>query len=198
MRFFLAFITVILAAACAHQVNLRPNGVTPLTPKEYAGVVSKHTVKTNNYSGFYQTFQADMTILSTEQQIETLRQKAYFLQWDEKQFLAEREKIMQDATAYSRFFMRFFSPERDYDDLHKGKTIWKVYLDYGGQRFEGKVRKITEKFVEVQTAYPHFDRFSTPYEISFNVPMSRVEGGPSKVTLTSSLGTAEFAFPMLK
>ncbi len=91
--------------------------------------------------------------------------------------------------------MRFFSPDHEYDDLHKGKTIWKVYLDFGGSRFEGKVKKMSDKYVELQNIFPHLDRFSTPYEITFNVPMSTIEGGPSKVTLTSSLGSAEFKFP---
>lgn len=195
----LIFLAVLASAvSCAHQVPKVENGVTPPTHDEYVSTVSKNTVKTNQYSGFYQTFQADMTILSTDMQSSSLRQRAHFLQWDQKQYQSEREKILQDASAYSRFFMRFFSPEKEYDDLHKGKTIWRVYLDYGGQRFEGKVRKMSERFVELQTLYPQMDRFSTPYEISFNVPMSRVEQGPSKVTLTSSLGNAEFVFPMAK
>lgn len=198
MRAILAALTFLALAACASRTPKAENGMSPPTQEEYAAAINKHTVRTNQYAGFYQTFQADMTILSTEMQSEALRQRAYFMQWDTKQLQTEKEKILQDATAYARFFLRFYSPEREYDDLHKGKTIWKVYLDYGGQRFEGKVRKMTEKFVELQTLYPHLDRFSTPYEITFNVPMSRVETGPSKVVLTSSLGSAEFSFPMAK
>jgi hypothetical protein len=180
---------------CAHQVPTVANGVDALSPSDYAAVVGKYTVKTNQYSGFYQTFQADMTMLSTEMQIASLRQRANFMQWDQRQFNTEREKLVQESNVVAKFFMRFYSPEHDYDDLHKGKTIWKLYLDFNGQRFEGKVRKLTDKFVELQTIYPHFDRFSTPYEITFNVPMATIENGPSKVTLTSSLGTAEFSFP---
>ena len=74
----------------------------------------------------------------------------------------------------------------------------KVYLEYQGSRFEGKVKKMAEKFVEIQTIFPHIDRFSTPYEITFNVPMTTLETGPAKVVLASSLGTAEFKFPGTK
>lgn len=183
-------------AACATApVPPRANGVDPMSEDEYSSLISKHTRKTDRYSGFYQTFQAEMTILNTEVQTATLTQRAHFLQWDQKQFQAEREKVVQEATNSAKFFMRFFSPDNEYNDLHKGKTIWRVYLDYNGNRFEGKVRKMTEKFVEIQTLFPYFDRFSSPYEITFNVPMSSVEKGSSKVTLTSSLGTAEFIFP---
>lgn len=198
VRSLVTFAVFMLSISCAHQMPPVENGVTPLSERDYAEILRKTTVKTNQYAGLYQTFQADMTMETSEMQTAALRQRAYFLQWDQKQFQMEREKVLQDNSAYSKFFLRFFSPEHDYDDLHKGKTIWRVYLELNGQRFEGKVRKLTEKYVELQTIYPHLDRFSTPYEISFNVPMVTVEKADAKVTLTSSLGSAQYTFPMQK
>lgn len=183
---------------CTHQPPHKIEGVEPIGRSEYASLIKRHTAKTDQYSGFYQTFQAELTMLTREVLNASLTQKAYFLQWDRRQFNSEREKIMQESNAYSTFFMRFFSPETDYDDFHKGKTIWKVYLEVSGSRFEGKVRKLVDKFVELQTLYPQLDRFSTPYEITFNVPMPTVENGGAKVILTSSLGHAEFVFPAQK
>jgi hypothetical protein len=180
--------------ACASKPVMSPGTVEPLGQNEYSSLIRRHTSHTDQYRGFYQTFQADMTILTTEVQGASLRQKGNFLQWDSKQYQTEREKTLQESNAYSKFFMRFYSPEKDYDDLHKGKTIWKVFLEFGGSRFEGKVAKMQEKWVEVATLFPHMDRFSTPYEITFNVPMTTVEQGSAKVILTSSLGQAEFSF----
>src|SRR2546430_692817 len=120
--FILAF--AFAAAGCAHQVPTRPDGVEAPSPSEYAAVVRANSVQVNKYSGFYQTFQADMTILSTEMQTAALKQRANFQQWDQKKYLLEREKMLQDASAYSKFFMRFFSAEHDYDDLQKDKTNW--------------------------------------------------------------------------
>jgi len=194
MRQLLILIAFVVAS-CAHEAPKERDGIVGPSRSEYESVVKKFTVKTNQYSGFYQTFQADMTILTTEMQTASLRQRGGFLQWDQAQYNKEREKMLQESSAYAKFFLRFYSPEREYDDLHKGKSIWKVYLDYAGQRFEGKVKKSTDKFIELQTLYPYLDRFSTPYEITFSVPMSTVEKGPVKVTLTSSLGSAEFVFP---
>lgn len=189
---------IAMLAGCAHQTLPVAGGVTPLAENEYAAIIRKATVKANQYAGLYQTFQADMTIESNEVQTAGLRQRAYFLQWDQKQFNTEHEKILQENSAYAKYFLRFFSPEHEYDDLHKGKTIWRVYLEMNGQRFEGKVKKLADKFIEVQAIYPHMDRFSTPYEITFSVPMSTVEQTGSKVTLTSSLGNAQYVFPMQK
>jgi hypothetical protein len=196
VRRILAFIVFTFAAAgCSQQPVKEPSAIEGPTQSQYAAIVKRFTVKTNQYSGFYQTFQADMTILTTEMQTAALRQKGSFLQWDQKEYQTEREKMLQECSAYSKFFMRFYSPERDYDDLHKGKSVWKVYLDFSGQRFEGKVKKSPEKYIELKTEFPYLDRFSTPYEITFNVPMSTIEKAEAKVTLTSSLGSAEFVFP---
>lgn len=194
-RLIFIFAILLSLAACSSFPKQSPNVVGAMDETPYTHLVQRNTARTNQYSGFYQTFQADMTMLTSELQNEALKQKARFLGWDQRQYQSERDKMTQESTAYSKFFMRFFTPENDYNDLHKGKSIWRVYLDYGGSRFEGKVKKITDKFVEVQNIYPHLDRFSTPYEITFNVPMATIENGPSKVTLTSSLGTAEFKFP---
>lgn len=195
MTRFWIFMLVLAMAGCVAAPLKNSSGAEAMAPTAYATLLKKNTVQTNQYSGFYQTFQAGVTILTSEVQSESLKQRAQFAQWDQSVYQGERDKMTQEAGAYSKFFLRFFSPEHEYDDLHKAKSIWKVYLDYGGTRFEGKVRKIDEKFVELQMVYPHLDRFSTPYEVTFNVPMTTVEGAVAKITLTSSLGSAEFKFP---
>jgi hypothetical protein len=196
-RIWLFLVTAAMFGCSSAQIKSK-NGIEAMSEVGYRSLVNKNTSKTNQYSGFYQTFQADMTIITSELQTEMLKQRAQFLQWDQKSYQAERDKMMQESAAYSKFFMRFFSPDSEYDDLNKDKTIWKVFLDYNGTRFEGKVRKLNDKYVELKNTYPHLDQFSSPYEVTFNVPMTTVETGASKVTLTSSLGSAEFKFPIGK
>ena len=186
---------LLILSGCASNQVKSVNGIEAMGKTPYAAMVKRNTSRTDQYSGLYQTFQADMTILTSELQTEMLKQRAVFMQWDQREYQSERDKMLQENAAYAKYFMRFFSPQNEYDDLHKGKTIWKVYLDYNGTRFEGKVRKMNEKYVEMQIMYPHIDRFSTAYEVTFNVPMTTIESGANKVTLTSSLGAAEFKFP---
>lgn len=194
LRGWIALLSLIAVCGCA-QVQTRPDGVDGISEKEYASVIKSSTSRVDRYSGFYQTFQADMTVQNTEMMTAALKRRANFQQWTKQQYQTEREKVLQEATAYSRFFLRFFSPERDYDDLAKDKSAWKIYLDVNGQRFEGKVKKLKEKWGDLQNTYPYLDRFSTPYELTFSVPMTTVEQAQSKVTLASTLGTAEFLFP---
>ena len=201
MRLLCLFVCVfggLLLTSCAHRPPPDPQGVEPMGTSAYHKLLRKHTRSTNQYSGFYQTFQADVTMMTSELQNGVLRQKGYYLQWDQKTYLAQREKALQEASAYAKFFMRFYTPNRDHDDLNQSKSIWKIFLQHGSSRFEGKINKINDKLVEIQTIYPNMDRFSSAYEITFNVPMNTIEQSSAKVILTSSLGHAEFDFPAQK
>lgn len=179
--------------SCASQ-PVADSPVESMPPNEYSALIRKYTRGTDQYQGFHQTFQADVTMLNTEVTAANVRKRAQFLGWDEGKYQEERERALQETNAYSKFFLRFFTPERDYDDLAKGKTIWKIYLDLDGRRFEGKARKSNVKLVETVALFPHMDRFSTAYEITFNVPMTTLERQSSHLIITSSLGSAEFQF----
>jgi hypothetical protein len=178
-----------LLTACATAP--KPGGISE---NEYEKIVREHTKSADKYQGLYQTFQASATLMTTEQQSATLQRKGDFLGWDANQQQKERDRAFQEMSNSTKVFLRFFSPENEYDDLHKPQSIWKVYLVHEGRQIEGKVKKLNDKFVELKMLYPHFDRFSSPYEVSFPVPTSAVEQSEVKIVLTSSLGSTEFTF----
>lgn len=178
----------LLLSACASG----PSG--NLSESQYERIVRRYTRSADKYNGLYQTFQASVTMLSTELQTASLQQRGQFMGWDPAKMQSERDRVFQEMSTQTKIFLRFYSPELDYDDLHKPKTIWKIYLEQQGKRYEGKIRKLNEKFVELKVQYPHFDRFSSPYEVTFPVPTNSAESGPVKIIMTSSLGSAEFNF----
>lgn len=194
MRVLISVLTFSILAGCVQAPVTHRDPVPSLPRGEYEALIKRNTRSANQYSGLYQTFQCDVTQLNNEVLAESLKQKGHFLQWNQTEYQQERDKVMQEASAYAKFFIRFYTPDRDYDDLDKGKSIWKVYLEYSGNRFEGKIRKLNDKLIEIEAMYPHMNRFSTPYEVTFNIPMPTIEGGSAKVVITSSLGTAEFPF----
>jgi hypothetical protein len=193
-RIGLWFATLALIGCAQTQVaQLSP--LESMPAKEYAALIAKNTGDANQYSGFNQTFQASVTIMTAEVQAAVLRQRAVFKGWDQRQYQAEHEKAVQDASAYSHFALRLFTSDKDYDDADKPKTIWKTYLEINGSRFEGTVKKMKDRAIELQTLFPHTDKFSTVYDVSFSVPMTTVEQGRAKFILTSGMGGAEFTFP---
>jgi hypothetical protein len=72
--------------------------------------------------------------------------------------------------------------------------MWRVYLDVNGQRYEGQIQKRKGTLEDIQAIYPTQNRFSTPYEITFGVPVTAIETQRARLTLTSALGTSTLSF----
>lgn len=186
---YLIFILSLVGCASPHPLTKTAGSVSDA---EYESMFKHNTYKTNQYDGFYQTFQADATFLSTELRTAGVARQADFQQWDSSRLQKERDNAFQQMATQTEFFLRFFTPDNDNDDLGTGKSMWKIYLDVAGKRFEGDVKKLSLKLAELRNLYPTFDRFSTPYVVSFKIPTAATETGPAKLVITSIMGTAEF------
>lgn len=192
----LSVFTSLSLLACATTPESNINGAVSNVPEDkYDEVISKFSRETKKYDGFHQTFGVNVTILNSEVNMLILQRRGHFLGWTEEEMRRQREDNFQEMSSYSKFFVSFFSPDSDYDDLHKPNTIWKIYLEFNGQRYEASVKKDEKKMAELKQLYAYIDRFRTPYILSFEVPMTAVEQSTSKLIFTSSLGTASFEFP---
>lgn len=183
---------------CATSVkNDELESVFPrMSDDAYAEIIETYTQTDEKYSGFDNLYQVSGLLLNSKVKMSTIQRMAYFMQWKKEQVAQAREDAFQQLSNQSVVFLSFFSPERDHNDLSKGsKSMWKAYLFHDGVRYEGKVDKLTMNATQINTLYPHHTAFSTPYYITFDVPMSRVERDATKFVLTSSLGHTEFVFP---
>ncbi len=162
---------------------------------EYLSLVEAETRKSSQYDGFHQTFQTTVTRLTQELVTAGLARRAQKQLWDAAKLQTERDRAFQEMASTTKFFVRLYTPEHQLNDMHQPTTAWKTYLEYEGKRYEGKVRKLTEKLVELKLLYPYVDRFSNYYEVSFNVPTSSTTASPVQFILTGPMGLAEFSYP---
>ncbi len=188
---FLVFSLLAFSISCATTRSTLPGG---LSDSEYGNLIKKMTRSANQYDGFYQTFQAQVTFLNTALRTAGVVRLGEFQQWDSAKLQSERDRAFQEMASSTQFFMRFYTPDSDYDDLNLGTSIWKIYLEIDGKRYNAEVKRSTEKEAEIRKLFPYFDRFSTAYEISFKVPTSVVESSDAKLILTSTLGSSQFVF----
>lgn len=191
----LALSFVFFAVAC----STTPKSVDMIgvdsKPDQLQSVIDQHTKFFRKYDGLYETFRAHATLLTAATQIAILDKRAAFLQWDTKQLSDEREKSRQEMATQTTVFLQFYAPDTDYNDLNRYNTIWHVYLDVDGHRFEAKIRKAHGKPIEFQAIYPNYDRFSTAYDLTFNISSSDVARRGAKLVLASTLGEGAFVFP---
>ena len=197
--FTLSLILVCLSLwSCASTPIYNTGSVPPPDEDEYESIIEKHTRHDRKYSGFYQKYEIKGTLLNSEVNQMILQKRGFYHQWDAEQARKEREKSMQSMSAETSLFFSFFTPEREHNDLNKGTTIWKVYLEVNGVRYDGHVKKRNDKLADLRTIFNYHNRWSTPYKVYFKIPMSAVEESPSKVVFTSSIGTTTFEFQSIK
>ncbi len=193
---FLVIASVVFVAACTSTPPVvdENKSVSAMSDAEYAALLQKKTVHDRKYEGFYQIFEASALLLNLEVQDILLTRQIHFNQWVPEKIRTEREKTNQLNATQTRVILSFFSPDFQYDDLAKTNSVWHLYLEVGTARYEAKVKKVSSKLVEVKTLYPFHNRFSTPYELTFMVPVAQVEQNPVSLTLTSTLGSSTMKF----
>lgn len=182
-------IAVLLIVACS------TNSKKSDEDDRYFEHVEKQTVSSKAYQGFTNVLQMQATLVTrglAEMQVE---RKAEQFQWSSAERVAQKEKEAQKTTKSTEVFLSFFTPDNDLDDLSLPKSLWRIYLDVGGVRYEGRVQKVSGTVTEIQNLFPGHNRWSTPYQISFIVPTDIVESQKAKLVVTGPMATEELQFP---
>ena len=181
--------------ACTQCQTTHNNPNLTLTPEsEYYSAVKDATERKQIYDGFYAAFEFYATLMNTKVSRLQVDQFARIYQWSELQYSSEKSKRETDLSNLTSIFFSFYTPDRKLDDLNKSKTLWKIFLDVGGKRYEGKAEKLKTLPAELVALYPHFNRWSTPYKITFSIPTSLTEAGEAKLTLTGPAGSTTVDF----
>lgn len=187
------FILFLFLNACAsNKIIADPTAAN--VSSDYMDIVEKYSDKARRYSGFYNTLDIEATIVNSTVAQAQLTLKKSLSQWDESKINDEKLKLENKLNKETELFLSFFTPERRNNDLLKTNTMWKLFLDVEGRRYEGKVTKIKNELVEVQALYPYHNRFYTPYTVTFPVPLKSIENKAVKFTITSAVGSATLNF----
>jgi len=179
--------------SCA-TTTVNNKGLSVLTEEGYNEKVDKWTDRIEDYSGLNNTVTIAATLLNSEMVEAQLDQNARLFQWDQTRLDQERKDAEDRKNKQTDVFVSFYSPERKWDDLSKSKTLWRVFLDSNGQRYEGKAVKIKLLTREIQGLYPYHTPFATPYLITFPVPTRNVDGHPIRLIFTGSIGSVNLNF----
>ncbi len=191
----LFFLSFILTVGCATTI-VSTTGLVLISETEYRKILEQQTLRDQRYQGLYNVFDLSATLVDSRLSQAQLEQSARLYQWDRAQFQAEKNKVDQTLKDQTEIFLSFYTPEKKNDDLNKSGTQWRVYLESGGRRWEGKVKKIKTTLSEVQGIYPHHTRFATPYSITFPVATAEVTAQDVQFLLAGPAGTTKLEFKM--
>ena len=189
------FVTLIIGFMILGCASLPENPQLKLmSVSAYEKLAAKNTRQTKNYDGFMNTMDLSATLLNSEMLLAQADQSARVYQWTPEQYQTERNQLNVSLQKEAQIFLSFFIPERKYDDLAKNNTKWKIFLDAGGRRFEGKATRLKNQLAELLVFYPQHTRWQTAYRISFPVPMTLIEKETIKLTITGPVGSATVDF----
>lgn len=196
----LCFAIALISWGCA-EVSVHDDTTkvsSGLSSQEYADYLIHRAVHDRRYDGIYQIFEINALIVNSDVQNILLLRQGETLGWDTAKLRLEKERSAQLMSTQTRAIISFFSPDLQVDDLAKPNSVWRVYLEAEGARFEAKVRKLPGKLPELRNIYPFHNRFSTVYECTFNVPATKVEMAPAVLVVTSTMGSSRLNFSGLK
>lgn len=193
MKLFLIILTSLFLNSCVTQLPVA-DGIKEISVSDYKNLVDKKTQKTEVYSGLYNQLTVSATRMDGEMTDAYLSHSARFLQWSAAQHQTEKAKAIAQGTEKTEFFLSFYTPERKHNDLSSSKSIWKIYLDINGQRYEGTAKKIKSQQIEVETMYPNHNRWSNPYSVTFPIAAAIADGKPAVMTITGTLAATQLKF----
>lgn len=192
-------LSVLALTACATK-EVRKGALIgeQMSSDEFRQVFSQYTKNDKSFDGFNQQYDVSVTFVGSELQSAILQKESDTYLWDDPRAQEEREKMLQENTNSTKFVVIMYTPNVRVNDLHRPNTIWKTYLDVNGQRYNGKVSKVSGPIEKLAPIYPTYNRFTKAYEVIFDLPLSATEDYEAKFILASELGTSVFNFPAEK
>lgn len=177
----ISFCMIFIGCASTNKANLteiRPDSLS------YSELVNAHTIHTQKYAGLSNTIDIHNTFLSADLRTAIIDKKNDLFQWDLQKKLKEQEINRNQLQKESVFFISLYTPEKQHGDLVNKKTLWNIFVDINGKRYEGKVEKVKLPYNEIISLFPHHSRYSNPYWVSFPIPTSEFAGRKFKFTMT--------------
>ncbi len=191
MKKFLSAVLVLIAGCSTTFENPQ---LTLMDEDQTLETVEKYSASKKIYDGFQATMDFGATLHNTPVRAALVDKNARVYQWNPEQYAAEKNKSETEKLRQTEIFLSFFVPERKHDDMAKGSTKWKIFLDVDGRRYEGKAAKIKTILADVQSQYPYHTRWNTPYRLTFPISTAEIDGKSASLTLTGPVGSAKIEF----
>lgn len=190
----LAFCAAVQLTACSSP-NPSASSASAEAGADYFDLLEARTSSAQVYEGFYNTMDVKAGLLTGEVVQAQFAYLKKIYQWDDAQYMKERDKALIQIQKETEVFLSFFVPEKKHDDINKKTTTWRVFLDVEGRRYEGVATKLKNVLADQQALYPFHTRWATGYKIKFPIAAVLLDKTRNvKMTVTGTLGSAQVEF----
>lgn len=199
--FILFFILTCLITSCTFsQLKdrlIELGAIPPDHTSEYLEIYHKTTKNLKIYSEFETKAIISVTPFTPSFLEAYLQERKLFLKEADFLQLEERERQIQEKNF--KFFVSFYTPNPDFNDLDKSNSVWQIYIEKSHTKILPlAIRKSTEPYPILNHFFPNLDPWSYPYLIIFpkfkdNMPLLE-KGEEYRLVFKSVLGEAVFTF----
>ena len=167
----------------------------PKGEEAYVDKIEKYSAGDKQFSGLYHNFEFKATVLNNDV-VQSMNQRlTQMYEWDQTESQQKLQKEVDKMAKETRMWLSFFTPNPSDDNLATQRTIWKIYMQAGNKRYEGRAIKSNANLSEASSLFPYHNRWATPYYLSFPVATADVENQPLKLIITGPLGKRQVEFP---
>lgn len=197
----LVFLMVLLLSCQTSNIKnqLIELGAIPAThTSHYLEVYKKVSITQKIYSQFETKCIIAVTPFSKEFVDAYLNERRLFLKEVDYPSFEERERQINEKNI--KFFVSFYTPNPDFNDLEKTNSIWQVFIETTDNRrlLPLAIRRSSEPYPVLNHFFPSLDPWSVPYIITFprykNSELIIKEGEEFKLVFKSVIGTSLFTF----
>lgn len=161
---------------------------------EYNDKIENNSAGDKQFAGLYHNFEFRSTLLTQDVTRTIHKRMNKIYEWDESTSNEKWQKMENDLQEKTTIWLSFFTPEGKNDNLANKVSIWKIYLDANGTRYEGRARKANKNLSEAKTLFPYHTRWATAYYVDFEVPTAQIEADNLNLIITGPLGRREVSF----
>ncbi len=201
MRFYLIgllMLQFLLNACSTAQTEPIPDWSSEEEQRAFLATIDQYSDGEKSYNGPYNQFEFRSTLLNTTIRKAQLSRQARYYRWEEPRLASEVDKSLQEANVETSVFVSFFTPFKKNDNLPDGNSIWRVFIEAGGKRYDGKVKRDKRLFAELETLFPYHERWGSAYLMKFPVSTSLLESTDATMTITGPLGAKTVKFHAIK
>lgn len=191
-KFLVIFTVLLTAIGCTSTDNKLESNAS------YLQTVNKYSDRAEFYEGFTNIFQVQATFLNSEVMQAQLDKKNKAFGWESAKFFEEKRKSDEVLRYETTYFYSFFSPDKKINDLDRVGSLWKIFLEVNGRKFEAKISKFSGTKEELQLYYPYHNEFANAYKVTFQIPTADIERSETKLLLTGPIGSKALTFKPLR
>lgn len=162
----------------------------------HSQLIQQQAKQAEGYSGLANVYNVQTVLLNSQINLARHNLDIKLTRKSEDESLMLLQKLKVKEARETEVFLSFFSPDRRQNRLDRPNSPWKFFLKVDQTRYPAAVKAVRGHANEVQGFYPIHTRWSLPYTLVFDVPLSQVESSKATLEMVTTMESREVSIEL--